>query len=214
MYERVYKNRAVLLSVGLVFGLFPVLSSATLLFPFRLDQSQPPGFGGAGTVTLDEATGGLADFFLLFTADGTIFDGVSTQPAEHVFQYGSADVIAAVGLIATATGLTGRIDLASKTSVSGAVQIGGFMNDGALSLDFTSGVASGFCFDNIGGAACVAGGGTSTSFDLRLTQVPEPPTLLLLGSAMLLVRRFAVARTSRASSPPRPDPATAGSARG
>jgi hypothetical protein len=123
--------------------------------------------------------------FELFT-QGSVLEDQTTRDVEHRFSYQRDDILAVSELAAAGDRLVGALQLRSKPSSTGAVQIGGFGDSDGLRLDFTQGIAQGFCFDAIGGAQCVRGGGSSTDLEaaLRSAAVPEPAPAALLGLAL------------------------------
>ena len=150
-----------------------------------------PTFSGSGIIRFGGLAPGIGDISFLsldiFTL-GTLSDGIDLMPAVHHFNYGLGDILDVMDLIAEGRSLTGILQFglmaASKT---GAVTIGcaGF---GGLLIDFTAGVADGFCFSSLVAAAeCIRGGGTSAGIEARVATaiVAFPNSLPLLCIAVL-----------------------------
>ena len=153
-------------------------------------------FSGRGTLSVGDDGSSLDALSLSIETLGSIGDEVSA-PTVFRFDYVLGDVVSVAGLGGgpVAPDLSGVvIDLASQSSTGGDVTIGGFANSGALTLDFTAGAATGFCFGSSDVLAqCIRSGGGSSGLDAALSAaiVPLPATLPLMAAALgaLALRR-------------------------
>jgi hypothetical protein len=166
-------------------------AEAVSFFSIGIDRTsaapEAPTFSGSGLIRFDSPANGPAndvatvDGFSLEieTIGGRFVDSGHIQVPRR-FVYGLADILSVSDLVAGQM-LSGVIELApGKVSEDGGVVLGG-AGDTTV-LDFTGGVASGFCFDAQGGEECIFGGGTSSAMEAALGSaiVPLPWTLPLL----------------------------------
>lgn len=151
-------------------------------------------FTGRGSITFDadadlNATA-ITDFdFQLFTQGS-----LDSKDVTHQFNYNIADIVSSSQLVLLDSFFFGILMLADNMSVVPSVSMQ------SLVLNFSTGMASGFCFDAVGSAECIKGGGTSTLLESNLMSasvVSEPPALPVLAAAGLVFLGIFRLRLSR-----------------
>lgn len=188
--------------LGMAAGWSAQAEAALITYAIQATENTAPGipgtFTGSGSITLETspatAVGDIAAFRFDAFTEGSIGDGPGTDVI-HRFSYSLSDV-ETVDLAANGSVLSGMLGLADKESVVPAVVLEG------LSLNFSDGTAMGFCFDAVGGAQCIRGGGTSTGLEANLGSafaVPEPPVPLAMLAAGLLTLGAARLRRRQSS---------------
>ena len=182
-----WRARALLGAALLAAGAVGTAEAAT----YRIDiartsaDEEAPTFSGGGTITIDGPLLEPSDIDALSLSITTL-GSLGDDDVTYRFDYTEQDVTNVVGFAdgSVPSDLMGLIiGLGSKSSQGGEVTIGGF-GDG-LSLDFER-TAQGFCFDSVGSAQCVRGGGTSTGIEANLSAaiIPLPASLPLALSAL------------------------------
>lgn len=182
-----------------LFAMLPLWSTgangAPISYTIEATETLGPGtFAGRGSITFDADVDlnavAITDFDFRLSTQGSL----DSKNVTHRFDYALADIISSAQLVLTESFFFGILTLADKTSVVPAVSMQ------SLVLNFSTGMASGFCFDSVGSAECIKGGGTSTSLESTLMSasvVSEPPALPVLAVAGLVLLGIFRLRRSR-----------------
>ena len=187
----------------------PQARGALISYNLQAVEKTDPGtsgtFMGKGSIIISASAENNSITIMDFAFDVSVLGSIPNdtninnnlyKDAVHKFSYTESDIVSLRELQLAGSSLSGEMVFADKPSDLPAVMLQN------LILDFSAGMASGFCFDTIGGAQCIRGGGTSTSLEanLRVAVVSGPPALPLfvIGLISLSVFRLRHLRTSRA----------------
>ena len=167
--------------------------AATTVFQLDIQRTsadeEAPTFSGRGRLAFETTADDfsvddpseIGAFLLEVMTLGSL--GEDGDPVVYTFAYDLGDVLSASGIEPSSDPI-GSIALADKASQGGEVTLQG------LFLDFGGDTAGGFCFDAMGSAQCVRGGGTSTGIEADFFQnlgsapIPIPATLPLAATAL------------------------------
>jgi hypothetical protein len=182
--------------VAVVVGLcWHATAEATTLFSIDISRTsadrEAQTFSGSGLIHFESPANDVADidfFSLEIQTIGSRFADPDLVEVPRRFVFGLTDILS-VDDLAAGPALSGVILLGSKVSQDGDVALG----EGTR-LDFTAGLASGFCFAVVGDESCIFGGGSSTGIEAGLGSaiVPLPwasPLLVIALGVLALVAR-------------------------